>query len=141
MARKRGTKPIKLVRQEDPFGCAVACIAMVLGRTYESVKADWSNDFAKDGVTTNQITGYLGDAGCSVLYKNLMNWNEKDFARKEMFRPFAPAHILCIKQLYDATIYHAVVMDAKGKIYDPAGHTDKEVKSWYLLDEVIGVYK
>src|SRR5690349_15503101 len=53
---------IKWVGQEDQKGCGLACLAMVTGKTYQEVKADflcWDNR----GISEFDITSYLVDRG------------------------------------------------------------------------------
>ena len=139
MARRK--EAIKLVEQEEKCGCAVACIAMVLGTTYADVRKDWQNDFENEGVTTAQIIDYLGNVGFAAVYKRISHWTHKDFVREEMLTPFAPIHILSMRPAYDSKNYHVVVMDAEGVLYCPSGLTDEESRRSYLIDETIGLYK
>lgn len=131
---------IKRILQEEPKGCVIACLAMVLGRTYASIREEWQNDFSTDGMDTPSFMNYLGDNGFSIIHKAASHYNHKDFAREELLRPFAPVHIICTKPLFDSQ-HHAMVMDAKGKIYDPAGRTEDEVKTDYAVVECIGLFK
>lgn len=139
MARRKET--IKLVEQEDDCGCVVACIAMVLGRTYQSVRADWGNDFTTEGVDLEQMMNYLGDHGCSIVYKAMRYYRHKDFAREAMLTPFAPIHIVRVLPNCDSKTGHVVVMDAEGKIYCPGGFSDEEIRRAYAVTEVCGIYK
>lgn len=130
---------VKFVKQEDRCGCAVASMAMALGKTYGEVKKDFCNDFIDEGIKTADIIEYLGNSGCSIVYKKIECWNHIDFARKEMLKPFAPVHIVCIQWKYDSN-HHAVVMTDKGKILCPCETPAKGVKEAYSILEVIGVY-
>jgi hypothetical protein len=134
---------VKLVKQEDACGCAVACIAMVTNRTYQSVRADFENDFTKEGIYTDQILNYLTDAGFSAVLKQIHGWLHKDFYRKEMLKPFAPLHVVSLKPRADSRNHHMVAMDAKGKLHCPSGEwTDKEIREGsYLIETVIGLFK
>jgi hypothetical protein len=132
---------ITLVKQEDPAGCFVASMAMILGKTYKEVKKDFHNDFSEEGVNTNHIIDYLGDHGFSVIFKKMTCYNEKNFGRKEMLKPFAPVHLLVVQSKFDSGCHHAVVMDAKGKLYCPSGKTHKETRDSYIIHEVFGLFK
>lgn len=134
-------KKIKLVRQEDPAGCAVAAIAMALGLGYEAVRKDFLNSFDEDGISSSEIIDYLRDHGCSVLAKTKAAIQHVDFAKDDMLKPFANDHIVIIKTRFDATSNHAVYMDKEGKIHCPDGMTDQEVRDSYIVGEVFGIYK
>lgn len=131
---------MELVKQEHKSGCGIACIAMVMGKTYGEIVKEFLNDFDVEGMTTNLLMDYLGNAGFSIVFKQLSRWNHKDFAREEMLRPFAPVHILAIKWKAD-TNGHFVVMDKDGTLFCPSGKSHDEVKSSYLIDESIGIYR
>lgn len=131
---------MKIVRQEDENGCAIACLAMVLKKTYQQVRKDWKDDFLKDGVTMKNIVNYLANEGLTIVRKTVPGYAHKDSAREEMMRPFAPMHIINIRPLYDSD-YHVVVMTADGHLYCPGGMTEDEIRNAYMVDEVIGIYK
>jgi hypothetical protein len=132
---------MKLVLQQDDYGCAIACIAMVTGRTYEDVKQDWRTDVSREGIVTKDILNYLGDCGFSVIYKKITHYDHKGFGRDEMLRPFAPVHLLSARHYFDSANSHLVVMDADGGIYCPGGWSQEEILNAYVIDEVIGLYK
>lgn len=131
---------IKLVKQKDKCGCGVACLAMLTNKTYDAVRSEFRCDFETDGMTTKTFVDYLGDAGFSVLHKQISHYADKDMMRDEMAKPFAHAHAAVIKWKAD-TGEHFVVMDAKGKFYCPSGLETSEVESAYIISEVIGIYK
>lgn len=130
---------INLVSQKQKYGCGIACIAMILNMSYESVVKDFLNNFDEEGMTTEILLNYIGDKGCSVVQKTIQCYGKKDFARDEMLRPFAPAHILTIKSRVDA-MQHFVVMDHEGKFFCPDGLTDDQVGNAYLILENLGIY-
>lgn len=132
---------IVLVKQDEKFGCGIAVIATVLNKTYDEVRFDFGNDFERRGMFFHQILDYLGDFGYSIVEKKIRNWNTKDFAKKEMLRPFAPVHIVSVKQFFDGNKSHVVVMTDKGKILCPNGATDKQIRECYLVDQIAGLYK
>ncbi len=132
---------IKKVLQEDKFGCGIACMAMVLDKEYSEVLKDFKTDFSSDGITTEQLMNYLGDKGFSVLLKQITHYNDIDFARTEMLKPFADFHIISVHPYFDAEMYHFVVMDNKGKIYCPSGSSEHDVKSSYAIPCTVGLYK
>lgn len=132
---------MKLIKQEESSGCTIACIAMVLGKTYWEVRKDFVNDFEKEGQNIDLVKDYLGDQGFSIISKKYSHWNHVSVARKEMLKPFAPIHVLQMSQTFDMPHSHVVVMDAKGKLFDPAGNDAKVLQKAYVFHEVIGLYK
>lgn len=131
---------IQFVKQKHQHGCGIACIAMVTGKPYDEIINDFLNDFHTEGMTAQSLMDYLGDLGFSIVFKRLSHWNNKDFARDEMLRPFAPVHILAIKRKADS-LGHFVVMDETGKLFCPNEKSHDQIKDSYLIDEAIGLYK
>jgi hypothetical protein len=114
---------------------------MILGKTYKQVRKDWLNNFATEGMDLEHTMNYLGENGCSIIHKTARNYIHKDFARKEMLRPFAPSHILRLLSHFDAKNGHVVVMDKTGKIYCPGGYNLDEIMSAYAITDVIGLWR
>lgn len=133
---------IKFVRQEDSHGCAIACIAMVLGKTYKEIAADFENDFTQSGIMFDQTMTYLGNAGFSIIHKEVKRWNEINFARKEMLKPFAPVHIVRVVDKFDSEGGHLVVMTDKGKLLCPDELKDSAIRNkCYSITDVLGLYR
>ncbi len=130
---------IKLVKQEDKSGCTIACIAMVLGKTYAEVKKDFISGFVKDGMHTDQYCNYISDHGFDVLQKGVIWRSSNTFGRNWVLEPFAPVHILRSKWRFDTT-EHAMVMDAAGRIYCPSGKSDAEARDSYVFLDSFGLF-
>jgi len=132
---------VTLVPQDDDNGCVPACLAMILGCSYEDVTKDFDADFTKKGVTAELISEYLGDRGYSVVRKSVECYVHKDFGREMLLTPFAPIHIVHLKHSVNSDSYHVVVMDSQGKLLDPAESSEEDVRSAYQILEVFGIYK
>jgi hypothetical protein len=132
---------MKLILQEERFGCTIACMAMVLDQTYAQVRQYFETDFDKDGLDFEKIVEFLGDNGLSILHKKSLNYAHKDIHRKELFKPFAPAHIVRVLPQFDNEFAHVIAMDSKGKIFCPSGETDATIRSCYSVTDTIGLYK
>ena len=113
---------------------------MVTGRNYDDLIKDFAGNFHKHGIDDEILTDYLGDQNFSLVQKIASHWNNKDFARKEMLKPFAPAHLVKVKMFADSTLYHWVVMDYKGKLYCPLGKSDEFTRNSYWIYKVIGLF-
>lgn len=127
---------IKHVLQKDRYGCAPACLAMVLGVEYE------------------QATGLVPmgsiDQGTDALaiQRALIKRKHRVVYRHRLARPFAPVHILCIaargKVLMSAAdsidMRHIVVMREDGTVLDPSGrvYPFTEIDSYVYW--TLGVY-
>lgn len=138
--RKSKSNTINLVPQEEQFGCAVACIATVLGKTYDEISQTFENDFSVSGINLAQAIEYLGDAGYSIVHKYVTHYNNREFARKYMLTPFAPIHIVRIMPRFDSANGHLVIMDYEGTLHCPAGIEEKDIHTSYLISDVVGIF-
>lgn len=134
---------MKFIKQEQSHGCLIACIAMVMNWGYWDVAQFFVNDFTKSGVPLHKGATFLAENGYSIVSKETPHKCHRDFARDWMMEPFAPNHIIEFFQFTDTPKEsHVVVMDAKGKIFDPGGHTAEDIiKGMYDLSRVIGIYE
>jgi hypothetical protein len=128
--------PIKRVEQKGPT-CTIACMAMILGVEFDHVAKHF--EFPEEGRLT-KIADYLGDHGYSVLIKESMYHAFPRFGFTEMCKPFAPAHVLHLKQFADQQVQHVVVMDQKGKLFDPA-RENCVLDDFYMLTGVLGIWR
>jgi len=119
-------REVKAVQQGDRFGCAVACLATVLGRSYEDVRSE-IGDVGR-GLTSDVWAEFLALQGYAVqhAYRTDQLTNQPRSAWPP--RPWAPVH-LC---LVDAggPGGHLVVMLGDGTVLDPA----KRSGPWKLED-------
>lgn len=89
------------VKQKDSTGCAIACVAMVTGKTYDEVKAAYGKPLEARGMTNREISDLLlklGVANCDVI----------------------PFHGPIIRSVPSPMGSHWVVIDANGNKLDPA---------------------
>jgi hypothetical protein len=75
------------------------------------------------------------------VYKEIKHYNQIDFARDEMLKPFAPIHCVRILRRFDCAFGHFVVMTNKGEMICPDGLSEKEVRESYAITDVLGLYK
>ena len=134
-------KKIKLVKQREGNDCGICVLSTILNKPYEKVKNDFYKDIIEDGISLDDAINYLGDHSCSLVYKTLTNYQNKDTAKDEMLRPFADIHVLSVRPYVDADMYHMVLMNKEGEILDPGGETDEFIRNLYQIVGVVGVYK
>lgn len=127
---------IKRVEQEGPT-CTIAAMAMILGVPFAQVVRHFA---VPEEAKLTTISDYLGDHGYSILIKELMFHSHPRFGFTELCRPFAPAHILHVKQFADDPIQHVIVMDQKGQLFDPA-REHCELADFYMVTGVLGIWR
>lgn len=130
---------IKHVQQKGPT-CTIAAMAMIRGVGFDDVAVQFCNP--EEG-TLNKIAGYLGDYGYSVLIKEVQYHSHPRFGHSELTTIFAPAHILHVKPYADDPTWHVVVMDQRGRLYDPA-YDEKHItslNSFYRITGVLGIWR
>lgn len=112
------------------MGCGVAALAMATGMTYDKVASYFVlRDFRKHGMIPNNIDHFLFDHGfvmCRVSQNKDWTWEFPNrVEHKQLWefwppKPFAPAHIAQVVQKMTGNL-HFIVLDDKGKIFDPLG--------------------
>lgn len=131
---------IRHVRQEDSNGCGVACLAMVTGQDYRTVRSwfrvrAWQNarwdgrtldeltreviephDFARHGITHWEVQQFLAEHG----YASALLWKDRrpDDPRAVWPEAFAETHIVSVQVV---TGNHYVVWLSDGRVLDPSG--------------------
>lgn len=107
--------PLRYVAQEEPQGCAVACLAMILGCTYAEARARIHVDTSK-GITSTVYDGALVEAGFALA--RVYRHDPVRGVKREAWPPppFAPIHIASTETAQGG---HAVVMLVDGTVLDP----------------------
>lgn len=110
------SREVKAVQQQDRFGCVVACLATILGRSYEDVRSEIGDPGR--GLTDGTWSEFLANQGYAV--QHLYRVDQLTQAKRSVWpaAPWAPVH-LC---LVDAggPGGHLVVMLPDGTVLDPA---------------------
>ena len=108
---------VRYVAQPNDYGCAIACCAMVLGKTYEETEADLKARGFKGGSIYESIwEQYLHEYGFAMTRKYRHDCIANKTRDEWPPEPWAPIHIV----LLQATAgFHAVVMLADGTVLDP----------------------
>lgn len=135
---------IGLIRQKDPYGCALACLAMVTGKAYEEVRAAFvGHDFGVStrelrtgGISYVAVDGYLSDHGYAVRrlarYDPVLNLHRDPWP----VEPFAPVHVCEVI----TSMGHSVVMLADGTVLDPNREEPGRLSDYAAVNYVAGVY-
>jgi hypothetical protein len=123
--------------QEHINGCAVACVAMVLGVSYADALADFreridGRSFHNDGIPESLLDLWLGLHGFAVLRRYR---NESD---PEWRKPFAPIHVCSVSS---PTGWHVVVLTGEGELWDPADATRDSLDQYDRVENVAGLWR
>lgn len=130
---------INVVKQEEEYGCLVACIATILHKTYKEITKDFIHDFNKSGIVIDKVIDYILDKGFTAVKKEKAIYKESSKVDKFMLEPFADYHIVIIQQFYDdVKNTHAIIMDSLGNLHCPNGITDIQ---YFSINAVWGFYK
>lgn len=140
---------ISYVAQPNGYGCAIACVAMIVGKTYDEMEA-W---FVEQGLARERmergLTDHIWREALAVLgYSHVQRFECNAFTNRcdripWPPEPFAPLHIACIEVATGATGSHAVVMLADGAVLDPAGRhrTSLAHPEYRRVAQVVGVWR
>jgi hypothetical protein len=133
---------IKLVKQDDEKGCSAACIAMILGKSYQEITERLYTNFARTGLSHKVAREFITDFGFQAITKEVWCFHTTELINLEMIKPFAPVHLLEIKVWPDHSTWHALVMDQKGKLFDPAGYDEEWVRTHlHYIHRITGFWK
>jgi hypothetical protein len=126
--------PLRHVRQQDPFGCGVACVAMLTGQTYADALAQMGPLHAA-GAAHYQTNG-------GTHYDWFKALARLGYAVQFLFRhghevwplpPWAPAHIVQVGN-------HVVVLLPSGDVFDPACPAGaRRILSDYPVDRIFSM--
>lgn len=112
---------IQRVKQEEPFGCMIACLAMILHSDYRVIRSDFSNPALgiEIGLRTHEMQTYLNEKGIrnrAAIYDPRLAKNVTDYFDE-------PADFYILEVLNSNNSYHAVLMLPDGQIIDPLNDT------------------
>lgn len=129
----------KFVKQEEECGCAIACMAMILGKSYEEIVKSFYNDFNKQGIKIEPVIEYLSGE-VDVVRKKHWGYSDRKESNKRMIIPFADIHYISFQQFVDSEINHAIIMLKNGKIICPTKKYKIDEISVYQIDDVLGCF-
>jgi hypothetical protein len=131
---------VKYVEQEHDYGCAVACIAMISGEAYADVERCFKEDFSKQALKHESVRDYLCDRNFAAIEKTAPGYADVRIANARMAVPFAPVHLVNVLPYVNAKHGHSVVMDGKGRVYDPQHPEVKDFSDYYCIFRVTGYF-
>lgn len=132
---------ITYVAQKHRSGCAVACMSMVTGIPYDKVAQHFHTDFDKDGLSPDHTREFICDQGYSAVEAISRGYQNLNASNKRMARLFADVHIVSVQPKVDSRLNHAIVMDKRGRIYDPEDPKRKDLSHYYYIVRVTGFWK
>ena len=130
------------ILQKDSHGCAVACIAMVSGYSYEYVRQYYSGkDFTKAGITFFDYAEFFVDHGISCNWK-WPSWQAKGLnLKRETWPPKLWADLNLVIVMTKNDMSHVVVVKKDGSIFDPNRGDVKSFDAYREVSQVIGIYR
>lgn len=132
---------IKYVAQKYDADCGIACLAMALGLAYSRVEIDFAPFTKTDGMNPDATRNYIASQGYSVVSKTAAFYSKVKENNSRMLKPFAPVHLVRVKIFANSKMNHLVVMDSKGRVFDPSEESVKSLAEYYEIIEVIGCWK
>lgn len=111
----------RYVAQPNGYGCAIACCAMILGKSYEAMEqwfldAGCSRKRLEQGVWDGMYHSAMAQHGFSYVQHYHCEAISQVKRSGWPLAPFAPVHIVTT---HVAAGYHAIVMLADGSVLDP----------------------
>jgi hypothetical protein len=133
----------KYIAQKHKSGCAIACIAMITGESYDNVASKFHSDLDEKGVDTAHTIDYLINKNLSpvTIMLDRATIETKNQFCKNLYKPFADIHIFRVIPWADQSdIIHAIIVDNKGKVYDPHNEAFKSLDKYYEILQIIGFW-
>ncbi len=137
---------ISWVKQEDAHGCGLAVLAMLTGKTYESVKSDFvkltkrpPESFGERGINHIQLDAYLARCGFAISrsgqYDSFTN-------KKRRVWPPRAIHDFNYCEVEQAATgnWHFVVLLRDGSILDPLMPDIRYYSDYKRIASIAGVF-
>lgn len=110
---------ITLIKQEEKFGCAIACMAMILNKTYQELKTMLPSNRGygdKNGMDSQDQISFLFTQGfIGMTVYACESHTQRKRPPEEWVKPLAPINIVtCITENGP----HAILW-VQGRVYDP----------------------
>ena len=114
---------------------------MVTGMPYEAVARHFQTNFEREGLKPEVTRMFVCDHGFSTIEAIAHGITIQADSNKRMARPFADVHIVSVQPFADSEINHAVVMDRRGRVYDPDRPDIKSLSAYYYIVRVQGFWR
>lgn len=137
--------PMQRVVQKHSTGCGIACIAVLTGKSYDTVLEEAKNTLSVSGRGRNGFRTRRGQLrclakayrlklGCKTKFDNERNRSIADFENDMNGQDIGCHAIFAINRRKGAHEWHWVVWDnAAGRILDPRKKPDDEFRPWYYM--------
>lgn len=134
----------QLILQKHPFGCGHAALAMLTGKGYEEIVAEFPGvDPTLRGLKVTEIDIYAAINGMAVL--RLFSESRNSIGEKTTTpwppAPFAQVHLCLVDVTENSPCAHWVVMLADGAVLDPTTTERKSLFDYHRIMNVAGIYK
>lgn len=130
---------LQLVRQQDHKGCVLACMAMVTGQSYETVKENFGERLPR-GFTHQTWGEYLTYRGYAIQQVFRYNAFENKPREPWPLAPWADVH-LCAVDAGCGDGSHLVVMNKGGSVYDPMKDTVGSLSDYPSVNYIAAVFE
>jgi len=136
---------LKIVKQEQKFGCGVACLATILECDYWKVARCFRVQLDEEGVSAQDIADFLAGYGFDIISATALYYsNGYNTISKRILKPFADIHIVGVNAFIDKsksgdTDGHWMIMTKDGTLYDPSTGA-KFDGSFLYIDVNIGIF-
>lgn len=137
--RVRSIEPpeIRWVPQREGMGCAVACVAMLMGLSYWNARALFPHFDPAEGVLPLDAVRVLGEYGWASIEKFEHYSPERRARRRWPVKPFAPVHLVPVS----TTGWHAVLLLADGTVMDPLTPERRRLSDYPTVHSIIGLWR
>lgn len=127
---------IRHVRQEDPYGCGLACLAMLTEQTYRQVQAAFAGH--DRGIIDWAVQAYLADNGYAVAWKYPNRIYNNQMRADWPPALWADVHIAQVQMPAGS---HFIVVLRDGSVLDPATDAPRRWSDYGAVNSIGAVYR
>lgn len=125
--------------QKDVNGCGIACLATIVGASYDELAAEWRKqhgDFAS-GIYPDELHRFLWASGFFIQRRYCPGSESQKLWRPI---PFAPIHMVevVVKVVGKS---HYVLMDGSGRLFDPIDGSERSMEHYDGVNRIEGIIK
>ena len=114
---------VEWVGQDDPKGCAIACVAMLAGTTYQDAKAYFQHrqpDAGEKEIAVYDLIEYLKECGWEPCGYRTFGYSIENGVSPVDTSPLDGAEATIVVVLPTPQLAHAIVLLPDGTVFDPA---------------------
>ena len=126
---------INYISQEETNGCAIACLAMIMQKSYNEVAN--SLEVNNKGLDWMEVDRYLANNGYAVARKWKYDCTVKQNAIEWPPKPFGDIHL--VQVMTKNNTIHMIILLQNGTVLDPANRELINLNDYAKVDYIAAI--